>query len=138
MLKLDRLTRSVRDLSDLLDLFKKQDVALVSVGESLDTLSASGRMVTNMVGVISQWEREAIAERTAHALEQKRNDGMAYCRPPFGFERIDNRLVQVAAQQAGLVLIRQMHGDGASLRQIANALTRDTAGKECSLAPVER
>src|ERR1035438_9937124 len=43
--KLDRLTRSVKDLCDLLELFDKKNVALVSVAESLDTASAAGRLV---------------------------------------------------------------------------------------------
>src|SRR3954462_15830085 len=46
--KLDRLTRSVRDLGDLLERFQRRGVSLVSVGESLDTGSAAGRLVLNV------------------------------------------------------------------------------------------
>ena len=63
--KLDRLTRSVRDLDELINLFAKHAVALVSIGETLDTSTATGRMMVNLLGMISQWEREAIGERTA-------------------------------------------------------------------------
>src|SRR5262249_58324498 len=42
--KLDRLTRSVKDLCSLLELFEKRGAALVSVAESLDTSSAAGRL----------------------------------------------------------------------------------------------
>src|SRR6185369_14592462 len=55
--KLDRLTRSVKDLCSLLELFEKRRVALVSVSESLDTGSAAGRMVITIMGAVSQWER---------------------------------------------------------------------------------
>src|SRR5579872_6327967 len=65
VLKLDRLTRSVRDLGELLALFSRTDTALVSVSESLDTASAAGRLMVNVLGSVAQWEREAIAERTA-------------------------------------------------------------------------
>ena len=61
--KLDRLTRSVRDLADLLDLFDRSGVALVSVTESLDTSSAAGRLVLNIMVSVGQWEREVIGER---------------------------------------------------------------------------
>ena len=71
ILKLDRVTRSTRDLANLLDTFAKADASLVSVSESLDTLSAAGRLVVNMLGVVAQWEREAIGERTASALAHK-------------------------------------------------------------------
>jgi predicted site-specific integrase-resolvase len=55
--KLDRLTRSVRDLSDLLEVFQRKGVSLVSVAESLDTGSAAGRLVLNIMVSVSQWER---------------------------------------------------------------------------------
>src|SRR4051812_11558508 len=72
---LDRLTRSVKDLCALLELFEKRRVALVSVAESLDTGSAAGRMVITIMGAVSQWEREAIGERTREVLAHKRRNG---------------------------------------------------------------
>ena len=73
--KLDRMTRSVKDLCGLLELFEKRKVALVSVAESLDTGSAAGRLVITIMGAVSQWEREAIGERTRDALQHKRSNG---------------------------------------------------------------
>src|SRR5258708_19046100 len=61
--KLDRLTRSVKDLRNLLELFEKRKVALISVAESLDTASAGGRLVITIMAAVSQWEREAIPKR---------------------------------------------------------------------------
>jgi DNA invertase Pin-like site-specific DNA recombinase len=46
------------------ELFEKRKVALISVTESLDTGSSAGRLVTTIMGAVSQWEREAIGERT--------------------------------------------------------------------------
>jgi site-specific DNA recombinase len=71
--KLDRLTRSVRDLCELLELFERRGVALVSVAESLDTGSAAGRLVLNIA--VSQWEREAIGECTRDAPRRKKSNG---------------------------------------------------------------
>src|ERR1035437_1902423 len=70
--KLDRLTRSVKDLAELLERFSKRGVSLVSVAESLDTGSASGRLVLNIMVSVSQWEREAIGERTRDAMRHKK------------------------------------------------------------------
>jgi predicted site-specific integrase-resolvase len=53
--KLDRLTRSVKDLCTLLERFERRGVALVSVAESLDTGSAAGRLVLNIMTAVSQW-----------------------------------------------------------------------------------
>jgi DNA invertase Pin-like site-specific DNA recombinase len=73
--KLDRLTRSVKDLCTLLERFERRGVALVSVAESLDTGSAAGRLVLNIMTAVSQWEREAIGERTRDAMSHKRTNG---------------------------------------------------------------
>ena len=121
--KLDRLTRSIRDLSDLIDLCAKHDVALVSVGETLDTSSAAGRMVVNMLGVVGQWEREAIAERTSTALSHKRRSGLAYSTTPFGYCREGNTLVPDAFEQKALQESMRMDRAGASFREIARFLT---------------
>ena len=65
--KLDRLTRSVKDLCGLLELFEKRNVALISVAESLDTGSAAGRLVITIMAAVSEWERLTIGERTKAA-----------------------------------------------------------------------
>ena len=62
--KLDRLTRSIKDLAELLERFQRRGVSLVSVAESLDTGSTAGRLVINIMTAVSQWEREAIGQRT--------------------------------------------------------------------------
>jgi DNA invertase Pin-like site-specific DNA recombinase len=117
-LKLDRLTRSVRDLADLLDLFEKCGVALCSLSESLDTSTASGRLMLNLLASVSQWEREAIAERTSFALAHKRRSGVVYGPTPFGYCRVGNELVRDNEKYAVLQKIREMRADGQSLRRI--------------------
>src|SRR5689334_13584445 len=76
--KLDRLTRSVKDLAELLERFQHKGVSLVSVAESLDTGSAAGRLVLNIMTAVSQWEREAIGERKTAALRYKRAHNKVY------------------------------------------------------------
>lgn len=132
-LKLDRLTRSTRDLATLLDTFAKHDAALVSVSEHLDTQTAAGRMVVSMLGVVAQWEREAIAERTSFALGHKRAAGHAYGSTPFGYVRDGAALVPVPKEQDALREAVRMDRDGASYREIAAMLTaRDAHPKRGS------
>src|SRR5271154_4591850 len=83
--KLDRLTRSVKDLCGLLELFEKRKVALISVAEALDTGSAAGRLGGTINGGVSQWEREAIGERTRDALRHKRGKGERVGNIQFGY-----------------------------------------------------
>jgi len=74
-LKLDRLTRSVRDLHQLMQLSADTGVGIVSVTENLDTTSAAGRLMVNVLAAMAEWEREVIAERTTAALAVKRRRG---------------------------------------------------------------
>jgi DNA invertase Pin-like site-specific DNA recombinase len=124
--KLDRLTRSVKDLCSLLELFEKRRVALVSVAESLDTGSAAGRLVITIMGAVSQWEREAIAERTRDALRQKKSTGLRVGNIPFGSRLSpDGRhLEPEPIEEAALRALRELRREGHSLRSTAAALNR--------------
>lgn len=123
---LSRLTRSVKDLGSLLELFGRHDVALVSVSESLDTSSAAGRLALNLMGAISQWEREAISERTAEALQAKRAKGERVGTVPFGYRVAADGVMLEAepAEQRALAVLRDLRAKGYSLRQIAAELSR--------------
>src|SRR5712664_1772969 len=88
--KLDRLTRSVKDLAELLERFQQRGVSLVSVAESLDTGSAAGRLVINIMTAVSQWEREAIGERTRDALNDKRLKSERVGNIAYGFKLAAN------------------------------------------------
>src|SRR3984885_12695542 len=122
--KLDRLTRSVKDLCELLERFERRGVALVSVAESLDTGSAAGRLVITIMAAVSQWEREAIGERTRDALRHKRGKGERVGNVGFGY-RLSADGVHVEpdpTEQASLAAIRKLRLGGHSLRAIAGAL----------------
>lgn len=88
--RLDRLTRSVRDLAELLeDHFHNTRFRLISVSESLDTHSAAGRLVVNVIGAVAQWERETIGERTRMAQEHLKARRLVYGTIPFGWRRVE-------------------------------------------------
>lgn len=122
--KLDRLTRSVKDLAELLERFTRRGVALVSVAESLDTGSAAGRLVLNIMVSVSQWERETIGERTADAMAHKKANGERVGTVPFGFNVAADgvRLEENAAEQAIIGRVRELRAAGFSTRRIADAL----------------
>lgn len=126
--RLDRLTRSTRDLADLLDLFTKHGVSLVSIAETLDTGSAGGRMVLNLLGVLAQWSREVIAENTSHALGHMRRSGKAYSKTPFGYRRDGADLVIHPEEQKARNVAISMDRNGASFREIGRYLG-DVTGK---------
>jgi DNA invertase Pin-like site-specific DNA recombinase len=124
--KLDRLTRSVRDLCELLERFERRGVSLISVAESLDTGSAAGRLVINIMTAVSQWEREAIGERTADALRHKRANRERVGNIHYGYRlSADGAHVEPDdAEQAVLATIRDLRARHRSLREVADTLNQ--------------
>lgn len=115
--KLDRLTRSMRDLHRLLEeVFSK--VELHSVAEKVDTSSAAGRLVLNVLMSVAEWEREAIGERTATALKAKKARGEKVGRAPYGFRWEDGELVRDEAEQKTVAVIKELRSRGLTLRAI--------------------
>jgi site-specific DNA recombinase len=93
ILKLDRLTRSVKDLIYLVeDVFKKNDVAFSSLQDNFDTATANGRMVMNILATLAQWERDIISERTRDAMQFMRKDMKLIGAVPFGYDCNDGSL----------------------------------------------
>ena len=130
--KLDRLTRSVRDLGDLVDEYFASTFSLLSVADSIDTRTAAGRLVLNVLTSVAQWEREAGGERTRDALAHLRSRGVRLGGDALGWRRTDakdgegRRLVaSVDAEAATVDRARALRDEGLSLRAIAAALTTE-------------
>lgn len=122
VVKLDRLTRSVRDLNILLEIFEKRQVALVSITENLDATNAIGRLMLNLLASVSQWERDIIRERTKLALQHLRSEGRVYSRPVFGFDIRGGLLVANQREQEAVKLMQSLRSQGLPFRAIAKRL----------------
>jgi site-specific DNA recombinase len=111
-------------LCELLERFERRGVALISVAESLDTSSAAGRLVINIMTAVSQWEREAIGERTRDALGHKRRQRERVGNIGFGYRLAADgvHLEPDAGEQAALAQIHQLRSTKLTLREIASAL----------------
>lgn len=73
--KLDRLGRSVKDLLDFAGGLKDQGIGFVSLTDSIDTTTASGRFFFNVMASLAQMERELMIERTQAGLQAAREQG---------------------------------------------------------------
>ena len=96
VLKLDRLTRSVRDLGELVERYfgPSSRWALLSVGDAIDTRSAGGRLVLNVLASVAQWEREIIGERTREALTHLKSKGARLGPPSLGSKKEEQPVVK--------------------------------------------
>jgi len=73
--KVDRLTRSTKNLLELVELFEDCDCAFNSLTESIDTETPSGRMFLKIIGIFAEFERENLATRLKLGLERKVKEG---------------------------------------------------------------
>ncbi len=129
--KLDRLTRSVRDLGTLLeDYFRRY--GLLSIADAVDTRTAGGRLVLHVLASVSQWEREAIGERTSDALQHLRAQGVRLGGEALGWRRADRedadgrRVVEADdLERATAARIAELRRSGASLRGICAQLAAE-------------
>lgn len=129
VVKLDRLTRSVRDLGELLErYFQGGDFALHSVEERIDTKSASGRLVLNVLTSVSQWEREAIGERTSTAMQYKIRQGeYTGGKVPYGYRRsADGKHVEpYMDEQVVIARARKLRSELGSMEATVRALEQE-------------
>lgn len=123
--KLDRLTRSVKDLGSLLDDYFRARFSLLSVADQIDTSTAAGRLVLNVLASVSEWEREAIGERTSAALRHKQAQGEHIGGVPLGFDVIDNILQENEEEMATLDRVDELLAEGYTLRRVAAILTEE-------------
>ena len=72
---LDRLTRRVKDLSILLELFQRYDVELISINEKIDTTNATGRFIVYILASVAQWEQDTIGERAIRGVDESAYQG---------------------------------------------------------------
>ena len=73
--KLDRLSRSLKDVLHLMDRITSAGAGFRSLTEAIDTTTAAGRMMMQMVGSFAEFERAMIRERTTAGLAQARAEG---------------------------------------------------------------
>lgn len=93
--KLDRLSRSLRDLLRLLETLEQGGVTFRSLTESIDTSSPAGRMFCHMLGAFAEFERAMIRERCAAGFEAAKARGQTFGRARSMPEKTEAKLVRM-------------------------------------------
>jgi DNA invertase Pin-like site-specific DNA recombinase len=73
--KLDRLSRSLKDVLNLMEKVQQAKAGFLSLTEAIDTTTPAGRMMMQMVGSFAEFERAMLRERTKNGLDAARRDG---------------------------------------------------------------
>mgnify|MGYP001212035701 CR=1 FL=1 len=140
--KLDRLSRRLIDLLQLIDLFSDYEVSFVSVSESFDTNTPSGRLTLQVLGAVAEFERERIRERVFENMLHAASTGKWLTQCPYGYELIDKTLV-VNEKEAETVrnvfewYVNEGYGFYAIARRLNEAGIPSRHGKEWSIRSVK-
>jgi len=128
--KIDRLTRSTKNLIELIDIFNVNQCAFNSLVESIDTASATGRMFLKIVGIFAEFERENLAERVRLGMERKVKEGYVICSyaPSLGYSRENGTKIQVI-NETEAAIVRRIYNmylhDDYSMRSICRILNAE-------------
>ena len=79
--KLDRLSRSLRDVLVIMERLGESKAGFRSLTEAIDTTTPAGRMMMQMVGAFAEFERAMLREQTKAGLDSARREGRIGGRP---------------------------------------------------------
>ena len=130
VVKLDRLSRSLRDVCTLVEeLFSDERYHLLSLCGMVNTHSAAGRMVLMNLANYAQFEREMISERTRDALRHMKAQGVRLGPAPYGFAfgtECDSsgrrKLIPIPEEREVIQKIKSLRAEGLSFAKIAQRL----------------
>lgn len=107
---LSRLGRSTKDLIELTELFNSKGVRLVSLKESIDTETSTGKLLFTLMSALAQFERDTIADRTREGLRSARSRGRTGGRPKTNADNIKKAVKLYKTQQYSIREIEELTG----------------------------
>ena len=107
---LSRLGRSTKDLIELTEFFQSKGVNLVSLKESIDTNTSTGKLLFTLMSAIAQFERDTIAERTKEGLQAARARGRVGGRPKVNANAVQKALKLYHTGQYSIREIEELTG----------------------------
>ena len=124
--KLDRVTRSVRDLEVLISTLEKYHCYLICDRDDVNTSTANGRFFVRMLTVLSQLEIEIVSERTKFGLNGAIKAGYIPGKCPLGYYRAPDKTLKIDNTTKDIVLrIFELYLEGKSYQTIANILNQE-------------
>lgn len=119
--KLDRVTRSVRDLEELISVLEQYNCFLVCDRDDVNTSTANGRFFVRMLTVLSQLEIEIVSERTKFGLNGAIKSGHLPGVLPLGYKKDGNKKTIIDETTKPVIeRIFKMYLEGKSYQQISN------------------
>jgi len=127
--KLDRFSRSLKDLILTIDKLKEWNIDFVSLQDKIETASASGKLMFHIISAFAEFERNIIGDRTKFGMEKKAKEGGFITKAPKGYKLFNKELI---LDQAEAEKVRQLFNDflntPISLNKLAKQYNLTAAG----------
>ena len=107
---LSRLGRSVKNLAELMELFNSKNIRLVSLKETIDTTSSTGRLLFIILSSLAQFERDVLVERTREGLNAARTRGRVGGRPKSNEMAVTKAMALYNTRQYSIKEITELTG----------------------------
>lgn len=91
--KLDRFSRSLRDLIETIAKLKEWGIDFISLQDKIETTSASGKLMFHIISAFAEFERNVTGERTKFSMDKKARDGNPITRAPWGYKMENKQLI---------------------------------------------
>ena len=91
--KLDRFSRSLKDLILTIDKLKEWNIDFISLQDKIETASASGKLMFHIISAFAEFERNIIGDRTKFGMERKAKEGGFITKAPKGYDLVNKKLV---------------------------------------------
>ena len=91
--KLDRFSRSLKDLILTIDKLKQLGIDFVSLQDKIETTSASGKLMFHIISAFAEFERNIIGDRTKFGMQRKAKEGGAITKAPRGYKIVEKKLI---------------------------------------------
>jgi len=127
--KLDRFSRSLKDLILTIDKLKELNIDFISLQDKIETASASGKLMFQIIGAFAEFERNIIGDRTKFGMQQKAKEGGFITKAPKGYRLLNKKLlVDDEESKKVKTLFEEFLNSDISLTQLAKKNNMTTSG----------
>jgi site-specific DNA recombinase len=127
--KLDRFSRSLKDLILTIDKLKEWGIDFVSLQDKIETASASGKLMFQIIGAFAEFERNIIGDRTTFGMEKKAKEGGFITKAPLGYNIVNKQLlIDLEKSEKVKNIFEEFLNSNISLTQLAKKNGFTTSG----------